>query len=79
MASAIAIDADGRLFVGDWENHRIQIFDGDGAFLGAFGAEGDDALGGIGGIAVADDGSVFVVDQGKRVVQKWAPAPGGMD
>ncbi len=79
VASAIAMDRLGTLYVGDWRNKRIQVFSGDGTFLTAFGAEGDDALGGVSGIAVADDGSVFVVDQGKRVVQKWQPTSPGTE
>ena len=33
MPHAIAMDSRGRLFVGDRENNRIQIFDQDGKFL----------------------------------------------
>ncbi|MBI4503284.1 MAG: hypothetical protein HY700_19275 [Gemmatimonadetes bacterium] len=33
---AIAMDASGRLFVGDRSNNRIQIFDQDGKFIGAW-------------------------------------------
>src|SRR5579872_5276965 len=32
----IATDANGNVYVGDRENHRIQVFDGDGKFLKAF-------------------------------------------
>ncbi len=33
---SIATDSSGRVYVGDRENHRIQVFDGDGKFLRAF-------------------------------------------
>lgn len=33
---SIATDNSGRVYVGDRENHRIQVFDGDGKFLRAF-------------------------------------------
>lgn len=33
---SIAVDDAGRVYVGDRENHRIQVFDGDGKFLRAF-------------------------------------------
>ncbi len=72
---SLAIDKEGKIYVGDWSNKRIQVFLEDGSFVTAFGAEDENEFGGIGGIDVADDGSIFVVDQVKRTIQKWQYKP----
>ena len=38
--SGIDVDSEGRVFVADTRNHRIQYFDAVGAFLGKWGSEG---------------------------------------
>jgi len=66
-----AVDAQGRLYVADSLNHRIQRFDADGKLLGAFGQAGD----GTGdfakakGVAVDSDGHLYVADSLYDVVQ----------
>ena len=53
----------------------MQKFSPDGTFLAAFGGKGE----GPGqfmyamGVAVADDGSVFVTDFGNNRITKWRP------
>ncbi len=60
--SSIATDSQGRIYVADSLNHRIQVFDSNGAFLFAFGSFGD----GPGEfnlpqkIAVGPDGRIYV-------------------
>jgi len=60
----VAVDRDGNLYVSDTLNNRVQEFDADGAFIRAFGKQGD----GPGqfsrpqGIAVDCDGHVWVAD-----------------
>ncbi len=73
---ALAVDSASRIYVGDSSNKRIQVFEGDGSFVTAFGAERENEFGSISGIDVAGDGSIFVVDESKRTIQKWQHAPG---
>jgi DNA-binding beta-propeller fold protein YncE len=61
---AVAVDREGNLYVADTLNNRIEIFDGDGNFIRAFGQAGD----GPGyfsrpkGVAVDSDGHIWVAD-----------------
>jgi DNA-binding beta-propeller fold protein YncE len=67
----IARAADGRLFVTDSMNFRVQIFDADGQYVRAFGRVGD----GWGdfnkpkGVAVDSNGHIYVVEGLNDVVQ----------
>lgn len=62
--AAVAVDREGNLYVADTLNNRIEIFDGDGNFIRAFGQAGD----GPGyfsrpkGVAVDSDGHIWVAD-----------------
>jgi DNA-binding beta-propeller fold protein YncE len=62
--TAVAVDHDGNLYVADTLNNRVEIFDGDGKFISAFGKPGD----GPGyfsrpkGIAVDGDDHIWVAD-----------------
>lgn len=70
--SAIAVDNDGNVFVGDRENQRVQVFTAQGEHLSSFGApQGENEIGEIGGFAFADDGSVLVVNQSNFTIQRW--------
>jgi DNA-binding beta-propeller fold protein YncE len=64
-----AVDAAGRVFVTDYGNNRVQVFDRDGRFLAAWGTVGSDAgqFASTLGVAVGDDGVVYVTDEGKRL------------
>ena len=59
----IAIDSSGRLFVGDRNNNRIQIFDQDGSFLDEWTQFGRPS-----GIAIAGDDTIYVADS-----ESWGP------
>jgi DNA-binding beta-propeller fold protein YncE len=71
----VAVDKDGNLYVSDTWNNRVEIFDADGAFIRAFGKNGD----GPGdfarpkGIAVDCDGHVWVADAMLNRVQVFTP------
>ena len=71
----VAVDKEGNLFVTDTLNDRVEEFDADGAFVRAFGENGD----GPGdfarpkGIAVDADGHVWVVDAALNRVQVFTP------
>jgi len=62
--AGMAVDHDGNLYVADSLNNRIEIFDGEGKFVSAFGKAGD----GPGyfsrpkGVAVDSDDHIWVVD-----------------
>ena len=71
--SSIAVSKDGKVFVTDFYNHRVQVFRKDGTFLFSIGELGT----GPGqftyplGVDVAANGTVFVVDFGNNRIQKW--------
>jgi DNA-binding beta-propeller fold protein YncE len=72
---SLAIDKQGQIYVGDASNKRIQVFNEAGDFITSFGATGADEFGTLGGIDVADDGSIFIVNQPTRTIQKWQYKP----
>jgi sugar lactone lactonase YvrE len=59
----IAIDSRGRLFVGDRNNNRIQIFDQNGTFLDEWTQFGRPS-----GIAITKDDTIYVADS-----ESWGP------
>jgi serine/threonine-protein kinase len=76
----LAIDADGNLHVGDYENARVRRIDPSGVITTVAG-NGDIGIGGDGGpatdaqlqspygIVVADDGTLYVADQENAIVR----------
>lgn len=88
----VAVGSDGLVYVADWGNHRIQVFDGEGQFVRGWGSPCDLETGtgcvdpdgsgpqplGAGqfrepwGIAVADDGTVYVADTWNHRIQHFA-------
>lgn len=65
LPHAIVIDDDGRVYVGDRENGRIQIFDTEGKFLGAW-----TGIGFPYGLAITPDHHILMADGGfDRVVE----------
>jgi streptogramin lyase len=60
----IAVASDGRVYVADGSNHRVQVFSPQGKFLSQFGSFGTEPgqFGAIEEIVVAPDGSVYVRD-----------------
>jgi DNA-binding beta-propeller fold protein YncE len=58
------VDREGRLYVADTLNFRVQIFDSGGKFVRAFGSQGDTAgkLNRPKGVAVDSEGHVYVAD-----------------
>lgn len=80
-ANGIAIGADGTRYVVDGYNHRIQLFDSAGNFLSQWihpwntpGLPGDlDGADGPNGIAIGDDGAVYVADPDARGIIYFPP------
>jgi sugar lactone lactonase YvrE len=78
----LAVDrsTDGRLYILDAGNARVQVFDADGQYLTQWGETGsgmgqfDFGINTVekvaGGIAVDDDGFIYVADVGNRRIQK---------
>ncbi len=71
--TALAFDADDRLYLADEYNHRITVFDRDGRFLSKWGVRGggDGELNGPAGLAIGADGSVYVSDHMNHRVQRF--------
>jgi len=73
--TGVAVDKEGNLYVADTLNNRIEIFDADGAFIRAWGKNGD----GPGyfarpkGVAIDSDGHVWVADGMQDRVQVFTP------
>jgi uncharacterized protein (TIGR03663 family) len=68
---AVAVDADGLVYVSDTGNKRIQAFTSDGAFVTQWGGKGtlDGKLDEPVGIAIAPDGRAFVADTWNQRIQ----------
>ena len=75
----VAVGADGKIFVADTWNGRIQVFDSEGRFVtkwGAFSSTGGEltdafALFGPRGLAIANDGNLLVADTGNKRIIKF--------
>jgi len=86
MLAPLSLDAgpDGRVFVLDAGNARIQVFDQEGNYITQFGGRGSGAgefdFGSgwtaedfVGSLCVDADGYIYVADVGNRRIQKFAP------
>ena len=74
-ATAIAFDADDRLFMADEVLQRITIFDADNNYVSHWGTEGagPGEFDGPSGIAFDRDGNLLVVDDKNQRVQRYTP------
>lgn len=74
---SLALDPQGRLWVGDGAEDHFRIFSLDGELLDTWGehgtGEGQFDFGGVGDIAFASDGAFYVADTANRRVQQFAP------
>ncbi|MGB9724494.1 MAG: flippase activity-associated protein Agl23 [Chloroflexia bacterium] len=85
----IAVDGQGRVYVADTWNHRIQVFDGEGNFLGKWGEgvlvdTGEDATArsahpfgfyGPRAVAVDSQGTIYVADTGNERILAYRVHP----
>ena len=71
----IAIDKDGKVFVAEQFNARVQVFDGEGKHLYMFGERGDNAFQfeGPRGMAFDRDGNLFVAEVRKASLYVFRP------
>jgi tripartite motif-containing protein 71 len=73
--SAVAIDAEGRIWIAEAFADRVRAFDKTGKEVASFGKMGS-AKGELcspGGLAIAPDGSIFVADSGNHRIQRFTP------
>jgi sugar lactone lactonase YvrE len=74
--SYVAVAPDGRLYVSDTLNSRVQVFDTEGALVGVFGSMGEQGVGQFAkakGIAFDAFGNVYVVDGQTSIVEMFNP------
>lgn len=69
LPHSVAVDASGRVYVGDRENKRIQIFDGDGNFLKQW-----TGIGYPYGLTITPDQHVWMVDGGYDRILELDPS-----
>ncbi len=71
--NAVAVDAEGNIWVADSGHDRVLEFNKERKYLGQFGSEGtgEEQFRGIKGIAVDSEGDVFATDYGNDRVQEW--------
>jgi DNA-binding beta-propeller fold protein YncE len=67
----IAVDGEGRIYVADSNNGRVQRFDRDGRFTDMIGRAGPGAMGIPRGIALDAAGRLFIVDLPHHTVKVW--------
>ncbi len=69
----LAVGKEGRIYVSDKDNHRIQIFTSEFKFERSFGVKGSEPgqFDGPRGIAIDNDGNVYVADTGNKRIQKF--------
>jgi len=73
VATAVATDHHNRIYVADFENHRIQIFSDEGSFLTTFGEHGtgDGQFERPTDVTIDRNGNIYVVDFGNKRIQKF--------
>jgi len=69
--SAIKIGPDSNIYVADFYNDRVQIFDREGNLLNIINVAPSELQHSAIAMAVANDGSLFIVNHGKHEIQHW--------
>jgi streptogramin lyase len=59
----VAVDGEGNIYVGEWEEHRVQVFDSSGDFVTQWSAGENDAI--LVSMAADRNGAVFAVAGGR--------------
>ncbi len=74
----VILDGQGRVFVTEWSNHRVLVFDADGRFLASWGGMaglGERQFGNPNGATLDGKGFIYVSDDGSDRVQKFRLLP----
>jgi streptogramin lyase len=58
----VVVDGEGNVLIGDYANKRVAMFRGDGTFVRAIGGDGGAKLEGPQGLALDDDGRLWITD-----------------
>ena len=76
--TALAVDYEGSVYVGDGRNYEVRKFDRDGEFLMRFGGrgEGPGEFGNLSGMAVLEDERVAIVDRPQRRISLFDSSSG---
>jgi hypothetical protein len=72
----VVVDVQGRIFVTDWSNNRVQVFDPSGAYLTTIGGiwgSNSSQLRGAPGVDVDSLGNLYVADWENARIQKFTP------
>jgi len=72
--TSVALDKNDDIYVADWRNDRIQVFNSAGEWQQSFGSTGSEVgqFNRPNGVAVDDSGDIFVTDWGNNRVQVFA-------
>jgi DNA-binding beta-propeller fold protein YncE len=76
---SVAVATDGTVYVADTWNHRVVVYGADGAYINSWGFEGPTlttdvyAFWGPRGIAVDEDGNVYLADTGNKRIMVYEP------
>jgi DNA-binding beta-propeller fold protein YncE len=73
----VALDGQGKVYVADAYNHRIEVFTTAGAYVTAWGSRGSDPGQFIQprGVGVGPDGRIYVADTWNDRIQVFGPLP----
>jgi DNA-binding beta-propeller fold protein YncE len=75
--SAVAVNGDGVVYVGEGDDFLIKRYTPDGEFLDAFGqSHADENIWRVGGLAIAEDGTVYVTQALSNRLQAFDPDAG---
>ena len=76
--TALALDDDGSVYVGDGQNYEVRKFDRNGQFLVSFAArgEGPGEIGDLSGLAILEDRQVAIVDRPRRRISLFDSSAG---
>ena len=78
----VAVDGQGRIYVADIHNQRVQVFDSSGAYLTTVGGEWGTNIGQLREPAAVDvdaQGNVYVAENRNHRIQKFAPGVPGWE
>ena len=69
----MALDSNDNVYVADYNNHRVQVFDDGGDFQSTFGSQGsgNGQFDKVGGVAIDSSGYIYVADPGNDRIQKF--------